>query len=96
MWSKSIEIFDPYEALMETKTGKKGKTMKKNKLKDYIKNLGDFMQAALLFLMMGIGWLTVYSMVWVMIGLPVAGWSLILLAVMAGATEYGYYKWIRL
>lgn len=68
--------------------------MKNNETKKFINDVKAWLKIVLFLLMMAIGFLSVYSMIWIWIGLPVTWWSALLLAALAGLTEFGYYKWI--
>lgn len=68
--------------------------MKNNKVKKFISGLEAYVKVGLCLLMMAIGFLTVYCMIWAWIGLPVTWWSALLLATLACLTEFGYYRWI--
>ena len=68
--------------------------MKKVNKKKFISDMEAWLKIALFIGMMAIGFLAVYSMIWIRVGLPVTWWSALLLACLAALTEYGYYRWI--
>lgn len=81
MWSKTVEVW-------------KAK-LKKNGFKDFLKFAAAYTQLLLLFVVMGIGFFTIYSVVWLSLGIPVYGWTGLFVTGLTVLTEFGYFKWIN-
>ena len=94
MWSKTVEVLDPYKALMESKNKEeKEKTVKKSGFKDFLKFAAIYAKTLLLFIVMGIGFFTIYSVAWITLGIPVYGWTGLFVVGLTVLTEFGYFKW---
>lgn len=64
-------------------------------MSDKKENILNFIKLFLLISMMTMGFHYIYAVIWFAVGLPQTTWAVLLCAVLAGLSEYGYFKWIR-
>ena len=55
----------------------------------------NFIKIVLLLTMMTNGFFLTYALIWFAVGLPQTNWAILILYVLAGLTEYGYYRLLR-
>ncbi len=92
MWSKSIEVFNPYEALSE---GQPKDTAKKKRKFDKELAINIIKLGVLIWVTM-LGFFTTYALIWVGLGIPTGTVASLVVLALTCASEFGLYKLLSL
>lgn len=60
-------------------------------MKDKVINI---MKVFILLFAMTMGFFFLYAIIWFCIDLPITKWTTVFLMILAGLSEYGYFRWI--